>query len=328
MKQLIEDFDKELQHALQIAKETSFSVQNKNIDNIVVTGLGGSGIGGSICASLLSKQMQVPMLINKGYFLPHFVNEKTLVIVCSYSGNTEESIHAFREALHKNAEITCITSGGELLELAKLHKTNALIIPGGRPPRASLGYSLTQIIASLQKYNIIKEDVYESLEGVIRKLQIEKDSINKAAFTLSESIYNKLPVLYCEEAIEPIAIRWKQQLNENSKMLCWHNVYPEMNHNELVGWREPNTHLALIFIKTGDEFYRNEHRMKLNEDIYKTVTDSIFHITAQGNTSWEKLFYLIHFGDWLSYHLAVKRGYDPMEIDVLINLKQSLSELK
>ena len=328
MKQLLENFDKELVDGLAIASQTKFTNTNVKIKNIVISGLGGSGIGGSIAYSLLANKLHVPYYVNKGYFLPNCINENTLVIICSYSGNTEESIHAFKEAMHKNAIIVCITSGGELANLAINCNYNHVLIPSGRPPRASLGYSLIQLIATLVKYQVIADDILATIYQTSEFINANKTTIIEESLQLSQAIYDKLPVIYCEETIEPIAIRWKQQLNENSKMLCWHNVYPEMNHNELVGWREVNNQLALIIIKTGDEYYRNQARMDLNELIYKKVTNSITHIHAKGNNQIEKAFYLIHYGDWLSYHLAIKRGYDPMEIDVLIKLKNDLSNIK
>jgi glucose/mannose-6-phosphate isomerase len=111
-------------------------------------------------------------------------------------------------------------------------------------------------------------------------------------------------------------------------MLCWHNVYPELNHNELVGWREEDKNLALIFLKTGDEYIRNKYRIDFNQSIFEKITDTNIHIIAKGTTKLDKVMYLIHFGDWLSYHLAIKRGYDPIEIEVLIDLKNKLANTK
>ncbi|MEI6310900.1 MAG: bifunctional phosphoglucose/phosphomannose isomerase [Bacteroidota bacterium] len=328
MKQLIEDFDKELLHALSICDKITFKQTTSTISTIVVSGMGGSGIGGSIVYALLAKQISCPFIVNKSYSLPTFVNEHSLVIICSYSGNTEESIQAFNEALVKNATIVCITSGGALLDLAIQHDINHIIIPSGRPPRASLGYSLVHIMATLIQYNIIESSVLNQVKEISTFIKNEQVSIKSICTKLAEELSTKLPVFYCEDKIEAIAIRWKQQLNENSKMLCWHNVYPELDHNELVGWREKQEHLALLMITTGDEYNRVKHRMELNEPVFQKITPHIHHIEAVGETLMEKIFYLIHFGDWLSYFLAEKRAYDPNEIDVLIQLKNDLSNIK
>ncbi len=328
MKQLIEDFDKELLHALSICDNIKFKQTTSTISTIVVSGMGGSGIGGSIVYALLSKQINCPFIINKSYFLPSFVNSQSLVIICSYSGNTEESIQAFHEAIAKKATIVCITSGGTLLDLAKQHDINHIIIPSGRPPRASLGYSLVHIMTTLVQYQVVEASILQEIRSISTFIKKEQASIRLICTQLAEELSTKLPVLYCEDKIEAIVIRWKQQLNENSKMLCWHNVYPELNHNELVGWREKQEHLALLMITTGDEYSRVKHRMELNKPVFQKITPHIHPIEAVGNNMMEKIFYLIHFGDWLSYFLAEKRAYDPSEIDVLIQLKNDLSNIK
>jgi glucose/mannose-6-phosphate isomerase len=328
MKQLIEDFGKEISHAIEIGQNTSFVNTDATFENILVSGMGGSGIGGSIAYSLLNDQLTIPFQVNKGYSLPNFIGKKSLVVVCSYSGNTEESISAFHLAKEKNATIVCITSGGELQKLAIENNLNHIISPSGRPPRASLGYSLVQLFFVLKNYHLINESIFNELKETVNFITSEQNAISSLALEISNKIYNKLPVIYCEETIESIAIRWKQQLNENSKMLCWHNVYPELNHNELVGWREEDKNLALIFLKTGDEYIRNKYRIDFNQSIFEKITDTNIHIIAKGTTKLDKVMYLIHFGDWLSYHLAIKRGYDPIEIEVLIDLKNKLANTK
>ncbi len=144
MEQLVAAFTKQLEEAIEIGQKASLSPCDKTLQNIVITGLGGSGIGGRIVAQLVQENANLPIFINNNYTLPGFVNEKTLVIVSSYSGNTEETLAAMKQALSKGAEVACITSGGEVNELAKTHHLNVINIPGGNPPRTMLAYSLTQ----------------------------------------------------------------------------------------------------------------------------------------------------------------------------------------
>jgi glucose/mannose-6-phosphate isomerase len=212
--------------------------------------------------------------------------------------------------------------------MALEHQTNHIIIPSGRPPRASLGYSLVHLITTLIQYQMIDSGIQQILKETSAFIKKEQKAISEACSALADKIADKLPVFYCEDKLEALAIRWKQQLNENSKMLCWHNVYPELNHNELVGWREKQEHLALLMITTGDEYIRVKHRMELNKAVFQKITPHIYQIEAQGKNLVEKIMYLIHYGDWLSYFLAEKRGYDPKEIDVLIQLKNDLSNIK
>jgi len=149
MKTLVEGFTKQLKEALDIAN-SAFLTNKINIQNIVVTGLGGSGIGGTILSELIQSECQVPIIINKDYFLPEFVNSNSLVIISSYSGNTEETLSAMKHAIDKNAQIVCITSGGRVKAIADQYKYDTIIIPGGHPPRSCIGYSLVQLIKIIQ----------------------------------------------------------------------------------------------------------------------------------------------------------------------------------
>ncbi len=327
MFQLIKDFDKELAHAIEIASQTKISSSTVPVNQVIISGMGGSGIGGSFINNLVAEELKIPFNVNKGYFLPKYTGINTLVIICSYSGNTEESVNAISEAQKAGAQIVVITSGGELLKIAQQLDIDHVIIPDGRPPRASMGYSIVQILSILVKREILSDRVLQEMKNCIAFLQKEQSSIIIESKKIAKTIGDSFPIIYCEEMIESIAIRWKQQFNENSKMLCMHNVYPELNHNELVAWREKNTGISLLFLKTGDEYERNEFRMKLNKPIFETVTSNIHNIIAKGQNKTEKYFYLIHFGDWLSFHLADIRGYDAMEIDVLIQLKIDLASM-
>src|SRR5690606_2460969 len=145
MKTLVQDFTNQLREAKIIANNAIISPA-KNVSNIIITGLGGSGIGGTIASELFADTCAIPVLVNKDYFLPAFVNEKTLLIACSYSGNTEETVNALQQAVSKKAQIVCITSGGKILEFAKQYQCDFIQFPGGKSPRAFIGYSLVQLI--------------------------------------------------------------------------------------------------------------------------------------------------------------------------------------
>ena len=328
MFQLIQDFPEELSHALNIIQSQDVGQLPTDIRNIVISGMGGSGIGGSLVQAMFSGRFKVPVLVNKGYNLPLCAGDKTLFIACSYSGNTEETLQVFEEAGKRSCYRVAICSGGELSNKAKQEGVLCIVMPWGRPPRASLGYSITLLTGYLSKSGLLSGfDFEKEWSAVIEHIRHHKEEIKKQTFALASVIKDKLPVLYSDELLEAVSVRWKQQLNENAKMLCWHNIYPEMNHNELVGWREKNQNLALLFLMHGHEHPRVKLRMKMNEPVYHGITSEIHKIEASGHSETERIFYLIHFGDWLSYYLAEVRGYDPMEIDVLMKLKHDLSEI-
>lgn len=329
MYQLIKDLPQQIEKALQIGNSLSLKVPAKtNIQNIVVSGLGGSGIGGNILSELLREQLQIPVIVSKSYFLPAFVNEHSLLILSSYSGNTEETISCALQAIEKGLQPVCITSGGKLEEIALQHGLNLIKIPAGFPPRTCLGYSASMLFYVLYQYGIINEKFKTTIANVINLLAAEQSRIMEDAEFLASKLKGKVIEVYAEDKYESTALRERQQINENSKLHCWYNVVPEMNHNELVGWREQNDALAVLFFRADDEYHRNTQRILFKKDVIIKLSENVFEIDAKGTDTFEKHYYLIHFGDWLSYYLGVAQGYDPMEIDVLNSLKGHMSSIK
>lgn len=326
MKSLVEGFTKQLQEALDIANSAVLTKKN-NIQNIVVTGLGGSGIGGSILSELVSDECSVPVLINKDYFLPQYVNENTLVIVSSYSGNTEETLSAMQQALSKKAQIICVTSGGKILDIAKQFQLDCIVIPGGNPPRSCIGYSLVQLIKIIQFNGFVKTDFLNEIKNSIQLLNTEKENIKTEALSIAKILFGKIPVIYSLGSCEGVAVRFRQQINENSKMLCWHHTFPEMNHNELVGWTEKNDTLAVVTFHTKFDYDRTVKRYSICKPLFQKFSNSVTDITAKGNSKTEQFFYLINIGDWISCYIADIKNIDAVEVDVITNLKNELAKV-
>lgn len=324
MKTLIDNFPLQLQEAVEIAEKAKIHAQP--VSQVLITGLGGSGIGGTIAAELAVDESPCPINVSKGYFLPAYVNEKTLVIVSSYSGNTEETISAMKMAQEKKARILCITSGGWIAEEAKRNNYEIILIPGGNPPRSCLGYSLVQQLFVFHKNGILKNSPKKDILAAADFLIAEKNSIQQEAKRIAAFLNGKLPVLYITINNEGIAIRFRQQINENSKMLCWHHVIPEMNHNELVGWRTKNENLAVLFLRHADEFERNSKRIEINKNIISQYTSNITDVFSKGNSRIEKCLYLIHLTDWVSYYIAETNQTDATEVKVIDHLKNELSK--
>jgi glucose/mannose-6-phosphate isomerase len=327
MKNLVAGFSGQLREALEIGRKATLTLPAQEIHHVLVCGLGGSGIGGSIVSELLAGEASVPINVSKGYFIPSYVSQYTLVIISSYSGNTEETLHCLELALTKKAKIVCITSGGKVAEIAKAKGLDLILVPGGMPPRACLGYSLTQLLFVLQFNKLTSPVCLKQLEDGIKLIDAEEQTIQKDALEISAGLVGKLPVIYATTYYEGIAIRFRQQLNENAKILCWHHVIPEMNHNELVGWREKNDHIAVIIFRDKEEYERNNVRIEINKEVIRTYTSHITEIWSKGKSAIEKAIYFIHLGDWISVDLAEKRGYDATEINVINHLKSKLSEL-
>ncbi len=326
MKSLVDRFPTQLDEALAIAQSHSGSNKGKkNILNIVISGLGGSGIGGTIIADLLGGRLKVPVIINKDYHIPAFVNENTLFIASSYSGNTEETLEATQKAISQGAEIACITSGGQILALAKDKSYNYIQVPSGYPPRSCIGYSMVQLLAILSGYGLIGSEFISEVKGSSELLKAEKEAIYNEAKKLANFLYSKMPIIYTSSGWEGVAVRFRQQLNENSKELCWHHILPEMNHNELVGWVKENQNLAVVYFRSQSEYSRTAERFSFLDEAIGKFTSSRLTIFSKGKCSLEEAFYLIHLGDWASVLLAEKNKVDAMDISVIDKLKAHLA---
>ncbi|MBP9884303.1 MAG: bifunctional phosphoglucose/phosphomannose isomerase [Chitinophagales bacterium] len=324
MDNLIANFTKQMAEAIEIGKAVKLSPRHKEIRNVVVAGLGGSGIGANLVAELISAKMKLPFVVCKDYSLPEFADEHTLLIVSSYSGNTEETLHAMEDGIKRTCKIICITSGGSMVALAKKAALDVVIIPGGMPPRSCLAYSFIQQLFVLSYYNLIDDGFIVGIKEAISHLDKEEKRIIKQAKSIAKKINKKMIVLYSAANMEAVSMRWRQQLNENSKVLCWHHVIPEMNHNELVGWRAPGKY-AVILLRNDTDYSRIQQRMNIAKNIISQYTPNIIEIYSKGDSFIEKSLFLIHLGDWVSYFLAEIRKVDPVEVNVIEYLKAELA---
>lgn len=324
MDNLIANFTKQMAEAIEIGKGMKLSPRHKEIRNVVVAGLGGSGIGANLVAELISEKMKLPFVVCKDYFLPEFADEHTLLIASSYSGNTEETLHAMEDGIKRNCKIICVTSGGSMMTIAKKAGLDYINIPGGMPPRSCLAYSFTQQLFILSYYNLIDDGFILGIQEAISHLNKEEKRIMKLAKSIAKKMNRKTTVIYSAANMEAVAMRWRQQLNENSKVLCWHHVIPEMNHNELVGWRAPGKY-AVIFLRNDTDYSRIQQRMNIAKNIISQYTPNIIEVYSKGDSFIEKSLYLIHLGDWVSYFLAEIRKVDPVEVNVIEYLKAELA---
>ena len=327
MNDYINDFTNHLTDAISIANNTPLTPCNKEIRNVLICGLGGSGIGGTIVADIVSPKVNIPIAATKDYSIPDFVNEHTLVIANSYSGNTEETLFALEKCQAKGAEIAVITSGGKLKTIAEKNNYTKIIIPGNQPPRAMFGYAFTELFFMLNHYNLIDDSFKSDFEKAIALLDTEKSDIQKQAMDLAKKIYKQTPVIYVANGFEGVAVRFRQQINENSKMLCWHHVVPEMNHNELLGWRTNVDDLAVVYFRNKCDYERNQIRMDINKKVISKYTDNISEIWSKGDSVIENSLYHINLGDWVSWYLSEMNNVDAIEIDIINFLKGELGKI-
>ena len=328
MKDLIEKFSEQLKTAASIAETYTLPSNEpaREIREVVIAGLGGSAFGGEITRKVAEKQSHVPIQIYRSYAVPAHVGPHTLVIISSYSGNTEETLEAFQQAMQAGAMIVCITSGGKVAEIARANNFDLVIIPGGYPPRAAAGLSFVQQLSVLHARGIIA-DYRQDLQEAIQLVQHFED--HASAENLAKLLKNNIPVLYSSDVFEPAAIRWRQQINENAKQLCWHHVVPEMNHNELVGWIYPKNlmdNLHVILIRSSLDYDRTAMRFDINKAIIAKSCKHITEVYGKGDSLLAQLVYLLHFGDWVSLYLAIENQVDPTPVAVIDFLKGELAK--
>ncbi len=280
--------------------------------NIVVSGMGGSGIAGAIFSEIYDK---VPVQVVSDYSLPKYANMETLFIGISYSGNTEETVQVTDEAIKKGCQVKMITSGGKMSEL----DGDLVKIPGGLQPRSAIGYLLKPFLSSFIESN---EDAYLRVSELLSEIDRDNSNEEKLAREIIES--KQIPIIYGHYPYRWIAYRWKTQFNENSKLLAYSAYFPELNHNETVPLKETYNKETFRFLAFGDTSPRIAERKAITSEITKT---KFTEIEVRGETLLEKMFYLIHFGDYLSYHAALKRNIDPEDVSVITELKNRLEKL-
>lgn len=331
MKPLIEGFTQQLQDAIKIGQAAEVKPARQEIRNVVIAGMGGSGIGGSLVASLSQDELKVPVSRVKSYDIPAFVNEYTLFIASSFSGNTEETLESLQKALDAGAQCTAITSGGKIAGLAAEHDMEIIRIPGeSGSPRANIGYSVIQLLFMLHYKGLLGSGFVNQVKGLITLLEQEEEDIRTRAEKIANGIKGYLPIIYCDSRLHPIAVRIQQQIAENGKHLGHVNEFPEMNHNELVGWEHPEQVLEdskVYFLKTDYDHPRVRERFKVCREIFEKRAANIIDLEAKGSSLLEQCFYLIHFTDWVSYFLAKANRADPFEIPAIEHLKSSLSKI-
>ena len=324
MRNLIAAFPENLTQALEIATNSPLTKSCPTFNNVVICGMGGSGIGGKLVASWIADEMTIPINFCQDYTLPNYVNNKTLIIASSNSGNTEETISAVEEAHKKGASIVGICSGGKLEAFCKQWNYDCILVPGGNPPRTQLAFSIVQLVHIFAEINLINKEKLNEFVSAGELLNSNNDEIHADAKEMANFIDKKELIIYSEAKDEAIAIRARQQFNENSKVLFNHHTIPEMNHNEMVGWYGGAERYAVLFLDTNDWHAQNVKRLAFSIETIQTKTNAIKVLKAKGESQLIKALYLIHIIDWASLYAAEKNEVDSIYIGVIDNLKASL----
>ncbi len=322
MNNLIQNFPIDLMTALD--RPTPYPKVKSNLKNIVLIGMGGSGIGAYLVKNWLKNEIEIPISVCQDYSVPNFVDENTLAVACSYSGNTEETLSAVKEAHKKNAVIHAITSGGILAKFCEDNLYSCSLVPAGFAPRTQLAHMCVSLSKVIIAHNIYLGSFINSLFFSYRSLFKEQENFKEEARNIAKIIENKRVIIYSDSQNEALAIRAKQQFQENAKILSSHHVIPEMNHNELVGWAGGSNDIAVLFLKTKAMHSQNEKRFSFTENIVSKYTDSICTVNSEAEDPVVASMHIIHILDWVSFYLAELRNVNPMEVEVIDSLKKHL----
>ncbi|MGQ9550816.1 MAG: bifunctional phosphoglucose/phosphomannose isomerase [Candidatus Bathycorpusculaceae bacterium] len=302
---------------------------------IVVAGMGGSGIGGELLKDWARDKVTVPIEVSKEYSLPKYANKKTLAIIASYSGETEESLSSFLDAIKRKCMVFCTSSGGTLLQFAERLSIPYLRIPLGMPPRAALPYMFLPMLMVLYKTGLVSNVDSELSEAtkILEMASLEnsperpiRDNFSK---TLASNIGNTIPVVYGFGFYRSVALRFKQQFNENSKAPSKWESFPELNHNEIVGWEgsEKLTKLfSTIFLRDRIEPEEIRNRIEKTKELISAESSKVFEVWSFGKGKLAKMLSTICIGDFVSIYLAVLHGVDPTPVKTIALLKEKTKQ--
>jgi glucose/mannose-6-phosphate isomerase len=333
MADLLSSFPGQLRGAARTSPGLSLPPPD-SIHNVIVTGMGGSAIGGDVARAAVLDDARVPIFVNRDYLLPAFAGRASLVIASSYSGNTEETLQAYSAARRMGSSVACITSGGRLAAMARADCQPLLLIPGGLPPRAALGHSVAAILSVLQSAGLVKDvgaplkEAADLLEGLALRYGADTPEERNPAKTIARLLHGRVVAVYASGRIlEAAAYRWRCQIEENAKNLALHHTLPEMNHNELVGWEWPAEQLkgiGVVFLRDRRDHAHTQRRFELTRDIVGQRCGVTHEVWTEGESALARILSVIHLGDWASYYMACLNRVDPTAIAAIDYLKREL----
>jgi glucose/mannose-6-phosphate isomerase len=329
----IKDLPKQVRDAWTIASKATLPPAYADVRNITVAGMGGSAIGGDLALALLADELKIPAMVHRDYGLPAFVGRDSLVIVSSYSGNTEETLSGFEEARKRGAKILAITTGGKLVELARASNYPAITFSYKARPRATLGYSLGLVLGALSTLGFVR-NLADDIEAALADLAKLEERVHEGAKTndakkIAIELFGRVPFMYGAGVMGVMARRAKGQWNENAKNWAAFDVMPELNHNAVVGFPHPpiaKEAITVLLLRSD----RDNPRHKLRFEVTRELLDRarIPHKTLQfaGRNMVSEVLQMVLFTDYVSFYVALLNGADPSPNDSIDFLKDRLAK--
>ena len=337
MRKIILDFPSQFRIGIKAAQGVTLKKPGELIrwpENIIVCGMGGSASAGDILATL----RPLDIFSYKSYRLPPQAGNESLIICISYSGNTEETLCSFNEALSRKLPLISVTTGGKLAKLSKKYNVPLVKLPGPKiPPRLALGEMTASLLQVLVNHHILGPEIVEEIlkvEAFLKSRRFENQGKK-----LAKKIFQKIPIIYASRRLRKIGWIWKNSLNETAKVLAICNYFPELNHNEIVGFWTPPTHrsinerqisnekLYVIILRDPKEPYpRILKQMKITKNLIESGGIKVEFIDMKGKTMLEKIFSTALLGFWTAYWLALKYKIDPTPIKIIEEFKRKMKE--
>lgn len=335
---LLEEFPSQCRQAIEIGRlaASHLIIDLDHISNLMILGMGGSGITGDVIRVLLADQLELPILVNKSYTLPACIGKDSLVFAVSYSGDTEETLAAATGALSRGAQLIGVSSGGKLERLTGEKDLSLIKIPAGLQPRAAIGYLTLPILISLNylglalKFDEECEELTAMLDGLQLKWRAGLPTADNEAKQLAEKMYGNIPLVYGGDGLSGLAaLRWKCQFNENSKVPAFWNQFPELNHNEIAGWEklaDVSRRFYLVNLRDLEEHPQVAKRFKVTGELIGDRFAGTAEFISEGESRLARFFSLVYLGDFTSVYLAILNGIDPTPVDRIQLLKAKLVE--
>jgi glucose/mannose-6-phosphate isomerase len=301
------------------------------VDNIVLAGMGGSAQPGEFLKTWLGEELTVPFVIVRDYTLPAFVSHRTLVIASSYSGNTEETISGLLDAKDKGAKTAVIATGGKLLAMAKEQGIVHIELPVALQPRMAVFYSVNAFATLFEGMGLLKgitRDLSDAgqwlAEAHMQNWAAKSPTKDNVAKQIANELVGHPVVVYAGRALAFAAMKWKIGINENAKNIAFYNYFPELNHNEFIGWSHPqNSGLKVVELKSSFDHPRVQKRFEVTNRLRSDIFSPI-EVEAEGETELEQLIWTIALGEFTATYLAILNQVDPFPVDLVEKFKKEL----
>ena len=332
---LAEAFPEQVAEAFRDCRTVPGLPRREEIENVIVLGMGGSGMAGDVLWAVASPLLPVPVAVVKGYECPHYVGEGSLVFAVSASGKTEETIEAASDAVLAGAKMVVVTSGGELAELARSWAAPLVQVPKDIPqPRAALGAMAVPLLVVLWRIGLLA-GADHWVEQAVEQLSRRRDElviagVDSLAAEVARRIGPTVPLVRGGGAVGSVAAtRWKTQVNENAKRLAFSGAQPEVCHNEICGWTESSKDigrlLSMVMLRHDGEHPQVGRRFEIAAELARPWVSDLIEVRAQGEGDLAQLLDLIYVGDYVSLWLAAGAGVDPGPVEALTSLKRRLA---